>query len=315
MITSSPAPYAARGDRDFLRPERFNPEAELQKAGHGSVVETPDGEWYVAHLSARPLPGTLRSMLGRETSLQKVRWTADGWLELVAGGTLAGATTEGPAGVDLADGPRVPPAVHDDFDGPELDVRLATLRTPASPSWADLTARPGHLRLHGRDSLFSRFDVSLVAARLEAFTATATTQVEFGPQHFSHMAGLTVFYDDANWVYLRIYLSESLGGRTLGILEADGGTRREHRDDRVLLPDGPIVLRAEVDTGTLRFSWHRPGDPPAAIGPALDVSRLADEPLRGFTGTMVGLSCQDAARRTATADFDFFRLHHPEPAR
>ena len=109
MITSSPAPYVARGDRDFLRPELFNPEAELQKAGHGSVVETPDGEWYVAHLSARPLPGTLRSMLGRETSLQKVRWTADGWLELVAGGTLAGATTEGPAGVDLADGPRVPP--------------------------------------------------------------------------------------------------------------------------------------------------------------------------------------------------------------
>ena len=310
MITSSPAPYVARGDRDFLRPELFNPEAELQKAGHGSVVETPDGEWYVAHLSARPLPGTLRSMLGRETSLQKVRWTADGWLELVAGGTLAGATTEGPAGVDLPDGPRVPPAVHDDFDGPELDVRLATLRTPATPDWADLTTRPGHLRLHGRDSLFSRFDVSLVAARLQAFTATASTQVEFTPEHFSHAAGLTVFYDDANWVYLRIYASESLGCRALGILEAEGGRRIGHRDDRVPLPDGPIVLRAEIDNGSVLFSWHPPGEEPHRIGSGIDVSRLADEPLRGFTGTMVGITCQDAARRTATADFDFFRLVH-----
>lgn len=200
--------------------------------------------------------------------------------------------------------------MHDDFDGPSLDVRFATLRVPASPTWADLTARAGHLRLRGRDSLFSRFDVSLVAARLQAFTATATTQVEFAPGHFSHAAGLTVFYDDANWIYLRIYLSESLGGRALGILEADRGTRREHLDDRVLLPEGPIVLRAEVDLGRLRFSWHRPGQPPVPVGGVFVVSRLADEPLRGFTGTMVGLTCQDAARRTAAADFGYFRLEY-----
>jgi xylan 1,4-beta-xylosidase len=284
----------------------------MQKAGHGSVVETPDGEWYVAHLSARPLPGTLRSVLGRETSLQKVRWTADGWLELASGGTLARTTTEGPAGVELPDGPRAPAAVHDDFVGPDLDVRLATLRTPASPAWADLTARPGHLRLHGRDSLFSRFDVSLVAARLQAFTATATTEIEFSPEHFSHAAGLTVFYDDGNWCYLRVYRSESLGGRALGVLEADDGRRREHLAHRVLLPDGPIVLRADIDHGELQFSWHRPDEQPTPIGGLLDVSRLADEPLRLFTGTMVGLTCQDAARRTAAADFAYFRLEYPE---
>ena len=30
------------------------PEATLQKAGHGSLVETPDGRWYLAHLCSRP---------------------------------------------------------------------------------------------------------------------------------------------------------------------------------------------------------------------------------------------------------------------
>jgi xylan 1,4-beta-xylosidase len=166
------------------------------------------------------------------------------------------------------------------------------------------------LRLRGRDSLFSRFDVSLVAARLQGFSATATTLVDVAPEHFSHAAGLTVFYDDGNWCYLRIYASESLGGRALGILEAEGGRRREHLLDRVLLPDGPVTLRADIDVGRLQFSWSVAGADPVPIGPELDVSRLADEPLRGFTGTMVGITCQDAARRTTFADFDHLRLEH-----
>jgi beta-xylosidase len=44
------------------------------------------------------------------------------------------------------------------------------------------------------------------------------------------------------------------------------------------------------------------------IGDVLDASRPADEPLRGFTGTMVGITCQDAFRRTVAAEFDWFRL-------
>jgi xylan 1,4-beta-xylosidase len=310
VLTSHPARFCGRDDRDFLKPHLADPAAEVQKAGHGSLVETPDGEWYVAHLAARPLPGTRRSVLGRETSVQKVRWTDDGWLELASGGVLAGATTEGPVGAGDGAPPR-PATVHEDFDGPGLTPHLATLRVPASPEWADLDARPGFLRLHGRDSLFSRFDVSLVAARLQAFSATATTTVEFVPEHFSHSAGLTVFYDDGNWSYLRVYFSESLGGRALGILEAEQGQRREHVLARVRLPDdGPVVLRADVDAGALQFSWCRRGATPTPIGPVLDSSRLADEVVRGFTGTMVGITCQDAFRRTAWADFDHFHLEH-----
>ncbi|GAA5021445.1 hypothetical protein GCM10025734_76710 [Kitasatospora paranensis] len=58
------------------------PELELQKAGHGSLVETPDGEWYLAHLAARPLTALGPCVLGRETAIQRVHWTAGagpGW--------------------------------------------------------------------------------------------------------------------------------------------------------------------------------------------------------------------------------------------
>ncbi len=36
----------------------------------------------MVHLCSRPLPGLYRSVLGRETSIQKCVWGEDGWLRL-----------------------------------------------------------------------------------------------------------------------------------------------------------------------------------------------------------------------------------------
>jgi xylan 1,4-beta-xylosidase len=47
-----------------------DPEAPLQRAGHGQIVETPEGLVYHTHLCSRPLPGTRRSPLGRETAIR-----------------------------------------------------------------------------------------------------------------------------------------------------------------------------------------------------------------------------------------------------
>ncbi|HEY1405140.1 MAG TPA: glycoside hydrolase family 43 protein, partial [Spirochaetota bacterium] len=43
------------------------PVEELQRAGHASLVDTPNGEWYLAHLCGRPLPKLFqkRCILGR----------------------------------------------------------------------------------------------------------------------------------------------------------------------------------------------------------------------------------------------------------
>jgi xylan 1,4-beta-xylosidase len=46
-----------------------HPELGLQKAGHGSWCDTPDGRTYLAFLCGRPLPGTDCCVLGRETSI------------------------------------------------------------------------------------------------------------------------------------------------------------------------------------------------------------------------------------------------------
>ncbi|MFX8262757.1 family 43 glycosylhydrolase, partial [Acinetobacter baumannii] len=71
----------------------------LQRSGHASLVQTARGDWYLAHLSGRPLEwsgphagaqnGVYRNLhcpLGRETSLQRIVWRDDDWPELDGGG-------------------------------------------------------------------------------------------------------------------------------------------------------------------------------------------------------------------------------------
>ncbi|HEY5038618.1 MAG TPA: family 43 glycosylhydrolase, partial [bacterium] len=57
--------------------ERDEPNSPIQCAGHGDMVEAPDGSWWMVFLGTRPQKKF--SVLGRETFLAPVHWTADGW--------------------------------------------------------------------------------------------------------------------------------------------------------------------------------------------------------------------------------------------
>ena len=89
IVTSNPVVSNERHDPDHLKPKYFNPDTMLQKAGHGSYVETSLGEVYLVHLCARPFRPELRCTLGRETAIQKMKWTEDGWLRMADGSNIA----------------------------------------------------------------------------------------------------------------------------------------------------------------------------------------------------------------------------------
>ncbi|MDP9026101.1 MAG: family 43 glycosylhydrolase [Actinomycetota bacterium] len=308
IVTSAPDDYFDRNNRDYLRPERFNPRSGIQKAGHGCLVDTPDGEWYLAHLASRPLPDSRRSMLGRETFVQKVEWTDNGWVRMVDGGRLARDRVPGISGLSYAAKTSADNSFDEDFEGNTLALRFSSIRTPVSDDWARLGERPGHLRLRGRQALTSRFDVSLIATPLQAVTATATAVLEFTPAHFSQSAGLVLYYDELNHLYLRVTRSESLGSRVVAIDVVERGVRRELRNDRRAIGDGPVTLQAQLREGVLQFRAGVAGEELADIGPALDATILSDETALGFTGTMVGVVCQDGFRRRLWADIDSFAV-------
>ncbi|WP_326613936.1 glycoside hydrolase family 43 protein [Streptomyces scopuliridis] len=296
--------------RGSLLTTRDTPDWPLLKAGHGELVETPDGEWYLAHLASRPVatPAGPRCVLGRETCLQRVEWTADGWLRLAHGDDKPRSEVPAPrsAGAHV----HRTPQVRDDFDAPVLDARWSTLRVPGDASWLSLTERPGWLRLRGRQSLHSHFEQSLVARRLTAVRCEATTVLDFRPSHFAQLAGLICWYDTTTHYYLRVTHTEGRG-RVLGVVLSDDGTYRELADDDVDIDDWPLIhLRARFDEAELRFSASPDGIAWQPVGPLLDASKLSDDygdRLR-FTGAFVGVCAQDLGGTRVQADFDWFEL-------
>jgi xylan 1,4-beta-xylosidase len=284
----------------------------LQKAGHGELVCTPDGEWFLAHLASRPVttPSGRFCILGRETCLQRVDWAADGWLRLTGGGTaprveVAGSGRRGEPASSADE-----PVEHDDFDAPTLDPTWSSLRVPVDTSWLSLTKRPGWLRLRGRDSPHSLFEQSLIAKRLPSVDCTATTRLQFRPTHFTQLAGLICWYDTSTHYYLRVTHDE-VDGRVAGVVLSDEGTYVELREHEIQLDDaGDVWLRARFASDRLSFSVSQDGKRWQPVGPALDATRLSDDygsRLR-FTGAMVGLCAQDLNGAGSAADFDYLIL-------
>jgi len=282
----------------------------LLKAGHGELVETPNGEWYAVHLASRPVGSgeKRRCLLGRETCLQKVRWSQDGWLRLAHGGHHPQVVVPAPTGVAPTPWP-IPPE-RDEFEGNTLDSRWAWLRTPLDESWLSLRARPGWLRLHGRDSLFSLFTQSLVARRVQSLHCVAETCVEFAPSHFTQMAGLICYYDTRTHYYLRITHDEKRG-KILGITLTDDGTYDELLESQIVINDWPrAYLRVEIDREALQFYASPDNRLWQAIGPVLDATKISDDygSVLHFTGAFIGLCAQDLNGTRTPADFDYFQL-------
>jgi len=283
-----------------LLTSRDDPGAAIQKAGHGQLITTADGQHFMVHLGSRPALGRngLRCPLGRETFLQRVVWDADGWLRLEGGGHRPHTEVRG------LDAPP-PPALPDDppFQGPEW----VSLRGPADASWADLTSRPGRLRLRGRESLDSLFGQSLLARRLTSLDCSVEVTVDAEPRHFTELAGLVLYYNTTGYHYLALTHDEHLG-RVIGVLSKGPDGTQEHGWSPI--GAGTLRLRAEIQQLRLVFSARVADQQWRRVGPELDLDALSDEigpPLR-FTGAMVGVCAQDLARRRFLADFAHFTV-------
>lgn len=297
----------------FLLTSSNRPELALQKSGHGELVETPSGEWYLAHLASRPLqtPAGSRCPLGRETCLQKVEWARDGWLRLVGSTTAPALQVETPPSFS----PIPTPAEPEQNPATRLGSEWISLRQPITSNWADSDIRPGWLRLRGRESPASLHDQSLIARRVTSLHFRFGVQLDFQPATFAQMAGLICYYDTRTHYYLRITADES-GRRQAGVVAMRDG-KPEEFDEVSIRPEGEIFLRADWTGSILQFSYSEETDQWHHVGPELDASVLSDDFGTGlhFTGAFVGICAQDLDEHRATADFSNFSYQiRPEKA-
>src|SRR6185503_533105 len=178
-------PYELHPDVHILT-ARHRPDAPLQRAGHADLVDTPTGETYMVYLCGRPLPNRGRCTLGRETAIQRMTWGDDGWLRTPNGDGMPVMDVPAPPGVKVRPFPAAP--LREGFDAETLPIDFQWLRTPEADRLFSLRARKGHLRLFGRESIGSLFTQSLVARRQQAHCFSASTVMEFEPDHFQQMA-------------------------------------------------------------------------------------------------------------------------------
>jgi len=286
---------------------RNNPDNPLQKAGHASMVQTRDGEWYMVYLASRSVKGF--STLGRETAIARLEWRDD-W-PYVVGGTeptleVECHLPESPFDCDCN--------AVDHFDADKLNIHFQTLRIPATELTASLTERPGHLRLFGRESLTSTFTTSLVARRWTSLNLEATTAMAFEPNNFQQMAGMTNYYDTQNWTALYVTHHEDKG-RVLDVATMDNGTYANPISGREIPVPADceyVHLRTKACGDTYSYLYSFAQSPTEAdwreLPLTLDSTRLSDEYVKGagFTGAFVGMFAVDISGAGLPADFDYF---------
>jgi len=296
-------PYEVHPNNPILT-SKDKPQLELQKAGHASLVETQNGQWYIVHLCGRPVMPQKRCVLGRETAIQKVKWDANGWLMLETGSNSPQVNVPAPG---LAPCPFKPEPARDDFDSKTLNLHFNTLRVPPDESWLSLTHRPGWLRLVGRESLGSKFRQSLAARRITSLNCTAQTCVEFEPATFQQAAGLICFYDTQNYYYIKITNYENVG-KCLTVCSSQNDNYTELTSQVIPLAQKSCHLKAEISYDKLYFSYSLDGKQWHKIDQAFDITTLSDEFCEegSFTGAFVGICAQDLAGTRTKADFDYF---------
>jgi alpha-N-arabinofuranosidase len=161
----------------------------IRDTGHAELVQDSGGHWWLFCLGTRQLRYDSATMLGRETFLAPVEWTADGWPVVGEGGTI-------PETFKTDFLPAQEPFVRlwrDDFDRAELDFCWNFLRNPYEADW-NLRERAGYLRLRGSPVTLSDWDApAFVGRRQEDFRMRTTCMLDFMPSAENEEAGLSVY--------------------------------------------------------------------------------------------------------------------------
>lgn len=300
-----------------------HPELILQNAGHGSFVETESGEWYLAHIVARPMKRKNKpireergfSSLGRETAIQKIYWKNE-W-PFVVGGHVPSITVDN-SEFDSINSEILEKRINKkyDFQTTELNSDFQTLRIPFNEEMGSLSERPGYLRLYGGESPTSVFNQSLIARRWESMNFSAEIKVEFIPKTFQELAGLICIYNTKNWVSCNITRNEEKG-RILELAVCEGQIMSwPLGENQIILPEeGAVQLRVRVDQSIFYFEYATEQNNWKSIPFNFMSYTLSDEyitkPFTGgvgaaFTGSFIGMHCVDLTGKKQYADFDYF---------
>lgn len=264
--------------------------AGIQRCGHGKPVCTQNGEWYMVYLCGRMI-GEGYSILGRETALDPITWTADGW-PIVNG-------LKGPSVLQRK--PMLPKPqiiVEEKLKYNAFEDGLPKeFVTPRPPEEDGIKCQNGQLILKGSKYPLASVDARNILVRRQSdfcFRAEAVLNI---PRLFEGQeAGITCYYDENTWVCF--FVSKQDGKYFLQVKEHIGKEDICHEKAVITCSlKESYLLGVETRYLNRRFYYKELGkenktDNEVSVTELSNVYYLCDEGIRmgkRFTGAMVGM--------------------------
>ena len=256
-----------------------NSTQEMQKTGHGNIVQGPDGDWFMTYLCTRQINNL--SPLGRESCITPIEWKEDGWPYIPGGGIIP------PKQFNVKSTVKQAQKYNVELDFTKMDKlpkELQSLRRPITEDWCELNN--DGLVLKGQETAYSRFRQSLLGLRIRHFEHTFQTCVNINPHSYHNGAGLIMRYDEETWYFLMV---TALDDRTRGLcfMEAIQGQFKYHYDIAPIPANGDIHLKCQTQNGTMYFYYSTDGSNWTKTKIERDFYTLSDEKAHptGFTGS------------------------------
>ena len=271
----------------------------LERAGHSQIIQGHDGHWYMAHLCSRPIENC--SILGRETGIQNIEWTDDGWFRLSANRTGKPEIVFSVPG-EIAQNHDLSERV--DFCNAKIPLSYMTLRRSFKTNGIEIINNK--LRILGGASIMSKYRQALIARRQQSFNCDFCAAMQFHPRHLNHIAGLLVYYNYDNNYYLK--MSRDGKGEFLCVSTTVNRELNDSKPVYITLQNDIIYLKAKIRGESLIFSYSFDNNEYIPIGMTMDMKNISDERIEGngFTGSMLGVNCSDLQGDGVFSDFLFF---------
>lgn len=272
--------------------------------GHGDLVETSRGEWWLVLLGIRPYrDGEFN--LGRETFLVPMSWDEDGWLKVDNENGCVNLEERFP---DLPESRCAMPPVYDNFESGQLGLEWNMIHPPKENFYR---LEDGCLFLKARRELLHELgNPSFIGRRQSHMVFEAAAAVEFQPHSEYEEAGIAVMQDH-RFHYLLI-LRERNGKKLVQVYKTEEGIRTLLKEAKI--PDiSRIYLTVQGTAESYSFYYGTSERHRYAVMEGLDAALLSHSRCNGATGVYLGMYAGTLQEEKGSwAKFDWFSYQGEE---
>lgn len=185
-----PCPY-----NPIMRQE--DDKAAIQRCGHGKPVCTQNGQWFMVYLCGRMIDGRY-SLLGRETALDPITWTMDGWPIV--------NNLKGPSVINNM--PKLPYSPYDDDNAYDFTKGKVSLdwMYPRPPRENSFVNQEDGLIINGTgEDLSSTQCRSVILRRQTEFIFESIASMNLSLPKEGQDAGVTCYYDENTYLKFGLF--------------------------------------------------------------------------------------------------------------